>query len=162
MGRRNSYVSDGRVQPARNRLTLIGEIELYSLTTLVLAIPLPILWYTSNLTIGRAVVLLFVLDITMTIEAAFYSDIVWIAVLHVITIPAFFALIYFDLVQQHKTKFQCFICGKPIEESQQSENLKRFVNGREKEMIVHASCIGLNKRERKSFSRNSFKKGIPE
>jgi hypothetical protein len=141
---------------------MIGEVTLYILTTVVIVIPLPVFWYMKKLTIGRTVVFLFILDITMTIEAAFYSDIVWIAVLHVITIPAFFALIYFDLVQQHKTKFQCFICGRSILESEPSENLKRFVDGEAKDMIVHASCIGLENHQRKSFSKNSFKKGIPE
>jgi hypothetical protein len=108
------------------------------------------------------VFLLFVLDIALTIEAAFYSDIVLIAVLHVITIPAFFGLIYFDLVQQHRTKFRCFICSKEIEQSEENETLKRFVKGEQKEISVHSACIGLEKDQRKAFSRRSFKKGIPE
>jgi len=108
------------------------------------------------------VFLLFILDIALTIEAALYSDIVLIALLHVVTIPAFFALIYFDLVQQHNTKFRCFICGKTVQESEQFESVNRFVGGVRKEASVHSTCIGLDREQRKTFSKNSFKKGIPE
>jgi len=108
------------------------------------------------------VFLLFILDIALTIEAAFYSDIVLIALLHVVTIPAFFALIYFDLVQQHKTRFRCFICGRAVKESEPFESVNRFVDGERKEASVHSSCIGLDLQQRKTFSKNSFRKGIPE
>jgi hypothetical protein len=141
---------------------MIGEISLYLITSILFAVSLTALWHQKRVTIGVTVVFLFILDITMTIEAAFYSDIVMIAVLHVITIPAFFALIYFDLVQQHKTKFRCFICGKAIDQSEASESLKRISGGASKETLVHAACIDLENKERKSFSRSSFKKGIPE
>jgi hypothetical protein len=141
---------------------MVSELVLYVVTCLLFAVTLPTVWFAKKLTIGRMVFLLFVLDIALTIEAAFYSDVVVIAVLHVITIPAFFALIYFDLVQQHKTKFRCFICGKPIQESEQSEVVRRFVDGQQKEINVHASCIELERHQRKTFSKNSFKKGIPE
>jgi hypothetical protein len=82
--------------------------------------------------------------------------------LHVVTIPAFFALIYFDLVQQHKTKFRCFICGKAFQDSEHFESVSRFVGGERKEATVHSSCIDLDQLQRKTFSKSSFKKGIPE
>ena len=141
---------------------MVSELVLYALTSLSFAMSLPIVWYVGKLTIGKMVFLLFILDITLTIEAAFYSDIVLIAILHVITIPAFFALIYLDLVQQHKTIYKCFICGKMIQESEASDVVKRLLNGQQKEINVHAACIGLERHQRKSFSKNSFKKGIPE
>lgn len=141
---------------------MVSELVLYAITCFLFAFVLPVIWYAKELSIGRMVFFLFVLDITLTIEAAFFSDIVLIAVLHVITIPAFFALIYFDLVQQHKTKFSCFICGKSIQDSEASEVLKRTVEGQQKEINVHASCIQLERHERKSFHRSFFRKGIPE
>ena len=97
------------------------------------------------------VFLLFIVDIALTIEAAFYSDIVLIALLHVVTIPAFFALIYFDLVQQHKTKFRCFICGRTLQESEKFESVNRFVGGERKEASVHSSCIGLGSAAKKDI-----------
>jgi len=141
---------------------MIDAYTLYAVTSSLFVVSLPILWYFKKLSTGKMVLLLFVLDISLTIEAALYSDIVLIAVLHVITIPAFFGLIYLDLVQQHKTKFQCFICGKIIQDSEQTDTLKRFVDGNKKEINVHSACIGLQKDERKAFSKNSFKEGIPE
>jgi len=141
---------------------MIDAYTLYAVTSSLFVVSLPILWYFKKLSTGKIVLLLFVLDISLTIEAALYSDIVLIAVLHVITIPAFFGLIYLDLVQQHKTKFQCFICGKIIQDSEQTDTLKRFVDGNKKEINVHSACIGLQKDERKAFSKNSFKEGIPE
>ena len=141
---------------------MIDAYTLYAMTSTLFVVSLPILWYFEKLSTGKMVLLLFVLDVSLTIEAALYSDIVLIAVLHVITIPAFFGLIYLDLVQQHKTKFQCFICGKIIQDSEQTDTLKRFVDGNKKEINVHSACIGLQKDERKAFSKNSFKEGIPE
>lgn len=142
---------------------MIDAYSLYAFTSLLFAVSLPALWYVKKLTTGKMVLLLFILDITLTIEAAFYSDIVLIAVLHVVTIPAFFALIYLDLVQQHKTKFRCFICGKPIQDSDQSDTVRRLAGSTEKrEITVHSSCIGLENHQRKAFPRNSFKNGIPE
>lgn len=135
---------------------------LYAITSSFFAISLPVLWYFKKLTTGRMVLLLFILDIALTIEAAVYSDIVLIALLHVVTIPAFFALIYLDLIQQHKTKFRCFICGRTIQESEQADTVKRLLAGQPKEVSVHSSCIGLERDQRKTFSRNSFRKGIPE
>jgi hypothetical protein len=141
---------------------MVDAYTLYAITGSLFAISLPIFWYLKEFTTGKMVLLLFVLDIALTIEAALYSDIVLIALLHVVTIPAFFALIYLDLVQQHKTKFQCFICGKTIQDSERSETVKRLVRGESKEINVHSSCIGLQSDQRKAFSTNSFKKGIPE
>ena len=141
---------------------MVDAYTLYAITGSLFAISLPIFWYFEQLTTGKMVLLLFILDIALTIEAALYSDIVLIALLHVITIPAFFALIYLDLVQQHKTKFQCFICGKAIQDSEQSETVKRLVGRETKNISVHSSCIGLQSDQRKAFSKSSFKKGIPE
>jgi hypothetical protein len=141
---------------------MVGEFTLYAITCSIFALSLPFLWYLKKLTTGKMVVFLFILDITLTIEAALYSDIVLIAVLHVITIPSFFALIYLDLVQQHKTKFRCFICGRMIQESEKADTVKRMIQGEQKEISVHSSCIDLKRHQRKTFSRNSFKKGIPE
>ena len=108
---------------------MVDAITLYAVTASFFAITLPVLWFTRVLTTGKMVFLLFILDIALTIEAAFYSDIVLIALLHVVTIPAFFALVYFDLVQQHKTKFRCFICGRNVQASEQIESVNRFVGG---------------------------------
>jgi len=141
---------------------MIDAYSLYAVTSSLFAVSLPIVWYLKKLTTGKMVFLLFILDIALTIEAAFYSDIVLIALLHVITIPAFFALIYLDLVQQHKTKYRCFICGRAIQHSEQADTVRRFVGGEKKEISVHATCIGLDGNQRKKFSRNSFKRGIPE
>jgi len=143
-------------------LRILDEYTLLAVTSSFFAVSLSALWYFKKLTTGRMVLLLFILDITLTIEAAFYSDIVLIALLHVVTIPAFFGLIYVDLMQQHKTKFQCFICGRSIEESEHSDTVRRLVAGQPKEISVHSSCIGLESHQRKAFSRNSFRKGIPE
>ena len=110
----------------------------------------------------RMIVLLFVLDIVLTVEAAFYSDIVLIAVLHIITVPALIALIYFDLVQQHKSYFKCFICNKRIESGEEIETVNRTVGGKPSRVIVHTVCIKLEGRERKKLSSWIFKKGIPK
>jgi hypothetical protein len=141
---------------------LVDALILYSITASLFALTLPLLWFLRALTTGKMVFLLFILDIALTIEAALYSDIVLIALLHVVTIPAFFALIYFDLVQQHKTKFRCFICGKAFQDSEHFESVSRFVGGERKEATVHSSCIDLDQLQRKTFSKSSFKKGIPE
>jgi hypothetical protein len=142
--------------------TLIDALTLYAVTASFFAVTLPLLWFLRALTTGKMVFLLFILDIALTIEAAIYSDIVLIALLHVVTVPSFFALIYFDLVQQHKMRFRCFICGRAVQESEPSESVNRFVAGERKEASVHSSCIGLDLQQRKTFSKNSFKKGIPE
>lgn len=108
------------------------------------------------------VVLLFCLDISLTIEGALYSDVVLIAVLHVITIPAFFALIYIDLTKQQKTDFRCFVCGRLVEESEEIETVKRVVNGEPRNVTVHSTCIDLGSKERKAFSKERFRRGIPK
>ncbi len=141
---------------------MIAEYTLLAITSSFFVVAIPLLWYFEKLTIGKTVILLFVLDIAMTIEAAFYSDIILIALLHVITIPSFFALIYLDLVQQHKTKFRCFVCGKNISEEEKAETVKRLVSGQKSEISVHSICIDLERHQRKSFSSKSFRSGIPE
>ncbi len=120
------------------------------------------MWYLGMITTSKIVLLLFILDISLTIEAAFYSDIVLIAVLHVITIPAFFGLIYLDLVKQHNSDFRCFVCEKIIKDSEKIQIVKRYVDGKKKDVAVHTDCISLDQRQRKAFSKNAFRKGIPE
>ncbi len=104
------------------------------------------------------VILLFVLDIAMTIEAALYSDIVLIALLHVITIPVFFALIYLDLVQQHKTKFRCFICGRNILEEEKAETVRRTVGGQKKRSASTPPASALRVIKGRRFQASHSKK----
>ena len=135
---------------------------LYLATMLIFVAGLPGLWLLHKITTGRVIALLFSVDITITIEAAFFSDIVLIAILHVITIPAFFGLIYFDLVRQHRTEFRCFVCGKLVEEKEEIDVVKRHVNGSSKNVTIHAACINVDSKQRKAFSSRLFRKGIPE
>jgi hypothetical protein len=114
------------------------------------------------LTTLRMILLLFILDSLLTIEAAFYSDIVLIAVLHVITVPALIGLIYLDLVQQHKSYFRCFVCDKLIQANEEIESVNRTVEGKPTRVIVHTGCIDLGRKERKGISSRVFRKGIPK
>ena len=141
---------------------MIAEVILYAITIAAFAVATPILWRLHRLNTLRLCLLLFIVDITLTIEAAFYSDIVLIAVLHVITIPAFFGLIYVDLVKQHRTYFTCFVCGKVVKEDDELSTVSRYVNGASRKVNVHAACIDLDNRHRKSFSKSRFRNGIPE
>jgi hypothetical protein len=124
--------------------------------------PWPVLWKRKMLTTLRMIILLFILDTVLTIEAALYSDIVLIAVLHVITVPALIGLIYLDLVQQHKSYFKCFVCNKEIQADEEIETMKRTVKGKATHVIVHSDCIHLERKERKGISSWVFKKGIPK
>jgi hypothetical protein len=124
--------------------------------------PWPFLWKKKMLTTLRMIILLFALDSILTIEAAFYSDIILIAILHVITVPALIALIYLDLVQQHKSYFRCFICGREVQADEEIETINRIVDSKPMHVIVHSDCIHLERRERKGISRWAFKKGIPK
>ena len=108
------------------------------------------------------IVLLFILDSVLTIEAALYSDIVLIAILHVITVPALIGLIYLDLVQQHKSYFKCFICGKEIQADEEIETINRTLEGKPTHVIVHSECIRLERADRKGISSWVFRKGIPK
>ena len=141
---------------------MTDPLTLYSFTGVLFAAGLFVLWYLRSLTTSKIVLLLFTLDISLTIEAAFYSDIVLIAVLHVITIPAFFGLIYLDLVKQHNSDFRCFVCEKMIKDSENIQSIKRYINGTRKDVTVHTDCISLDQKHRKTFSKNAFRKGIPE
>ena len=141
---------------------MADALSLYSFTGLFFATALFVLWYMGILTTSKIVILLFALDISMTIEAAFYADVVLIAVLHVITIPAFFGLIYLDLVKQHNSDFRCFVCEKMIKDSENIQIVKRYVDGKKKDVAVHTDCISLDQRHRKAFSKNTFRRGIPE
>lgn len=108
------------------------------------------------------IVLLFILDSVLTIEAALYSDILLIAFLHVVTVPALIGLIYLDLVQQHKTYFKCFICGKEIQADEEIETINRTLEGKATHVIVHTECIRLERTDRKGISSWIFRRGIPK
>ncbi|MGH2639895.1 MAG: hypothetical protein ACRDF4_11560 [Rhabdochlamydiaceae bacterium] len=140
----------------------LNPLTLYAITTIAFAIPWPTLWYFNSLSTVKMVVLLFCFDIVLTIEAALYSDVILIAVLHVITVPAFFGLIYFDLMQEQKKTFRCFVCGKNIEEDEDVDTVRRSLEGRRKNVLVHSSCVNLGGNDRKAFSEKLFKKGIPK
>ena len=135
---------------------------LYLLTGIAFSAGLFLTWILRILSTAKIVLLLFALDISLTVEAAFYSDVVLIAVLHVITIPAFFGLIYFDLVKQHSSDFRCFVCGKMVKDSEDIQIIKRYINGAKRDLTVHRECISLDQKQRKAFSKNTFRKGIPE
>ena len=108
------------------------------------------------------IVLLIFFDIVLTIEAGIVSNIALIALLHMVTIPAFFALIYLDVMAQHKSEFTCFICVVAAANDEPTEMVKRMVNGRRRSVLVHERCVTLQDSERKAFRSRLFKKGIPE
>lgn len=108
------------------------------------------------------ILLLFVFDIVLTLEAALESNVIEVYVLHVVTIPGFFGLIYMDIMAEHKTNFSCFICGKSIATSEPTESVKKMFGGRYRAFLVHSACIGLDHNQRKAFSSRIFRKGIPE
>ncbi len=141
---------------------MVSESVLYAFTLLVTSLTWPLLWSSKSLTTLRVIILIFVLDTVLTIEAAFYSDVVVIAVLHIITIPIFFGLIYFDLIKQHRSDFRCFICGRRIETEEPFHSVQRSVDGKLSGVMVHESCIRLDQKDRKKISRWIFKKGIPK
>lgn len=167
----NDYSADfksqlklGRKQVERNRRVrnLLNPTEIYSITTISFVVPWLLLWFTGKLSMGKMIVLLFCFDMILTIEAGINSNVLFIALLHVVTIPVFFALIYLDVVEEQKTRFSCFICGKAILPTETTETVKKLVNGRHRGVLVHAACIDLQNKDRKAFSSRQFKKGIPE
>ena len=135
---------------------------IYSITTVFFIIPWLILWFSGTLSIGKMIVFLFIFDMVLTIEAGINSNVLLIALFHVVTIPVFFGLIYFGIFEENKVKFSCFVCGKQVGETESTETVERLVNGRHKSVPVHSACIGLENKDRKSFSRRKFRKGIPE
>jgi hypothetical protein len=141
---------------------LLEASTIYSITTLSFVIPWLVLWLIGTLSTGKMIVLLFCFDIVLTIEAGLNSNVLLIYLLHVVTIPVFFGLIYVDIVHENKAKFSCFICGKALDQSAVTEPVKRFVDGRHKTVLVHVACIDLHNKDRKSFSSRKFRKGIPE
>ncbi|MDH2901844.1 MAG: hypothetical protein PXY39_12825 [archaeon] len=141
---------------------MVDPFLVYGITTVFLMVPWPILWKKQELTTLRMIVLLFILDSVLTIEAALYSDIVLIAILHVVTVPALIGLIYLDLVQQHKSYFKCFICGKQIRADEEIETINRTLEGKPIHVIVHSECIRLERTDRKGISSRVFRKGIPK
>jgi hypothetical protein len=141
---------------------IMDEVTIYSITTISFVAPWLLLWFSGTLSTGKMIILLFCFDMVLTIEAGLNSDVLLIYLLHVITIPVFFGLIYIDIVEENKTKFSCFICGKAISQLDPSETVKRTMNGRLRNVLVHQTCIDLQGQDRKSFSRSKFRKGIPE
>ncbi len=139
---------------------MIPALYLYGISTLICLAPLPALYLAQSFSIFRIVIDLFVLDTVLTIEAAYYSDVIAIAILHIITVPAFFAFIYFDLIQHHKNQFSCFLCGTEIGPEDEIETVKRLVLGKPTEVYVHARCLSAG--ERKAISGRVFRKGIPK
>jgi hypothetical protein len=87
------------------------------------------------------VILLFAMDVVLTVEAALCSDIVLIAILHVFTIPALFILIYLDLVREHKSYFHCFVCGRLIESGEEIDTISRTIGGKQGNVLVHTSAL---------------------
>jgi hypothetical protein len=138
----------------------MDELLVYFLSILPFFFSLPILWRARKLTILRIVILLFVFDSLLTLEAAFYGNVVFIAILHVVTIPAFLSLLYFDLLNLSKKSFTCFICSKRILPGEDVESLSRIVEGVENKFLAHSSC--LSKERRASISKLKFKNGIME
>ena len=108
------------------------------------------------------ILLLFAFDMALTIEAGVVSNIMLIALLHMITIPAFFALIYLDLMDQHRLEFTCFVCGVGLAQGEPAETVRRIINGRRRNALVHQHCVRLDNTERKAFRSRLFRKGIPE
>ncbi|MGI0079695.1 MAG: hypothetical protein ACRECH_08725 [Nitrososphaerales archaeon] len=141
---------------------MIEELSLYALTSAVSFLAWPFIWREGKLTTLRMVILLFFWDIALTIEAAFYANIVFIGVLHVVTIPALLGLLYFDLLKQNKTVFTCFICSRQIRPEEEMESVTRVVRALETKVSVHVSCVEVGRRERKALSGRIFKRGIPK
>lgn len=141
---------------------MITADAIYVLTGACLAIAWLIIWFGSSLSIGKMIVVLFVFDMALTIEAGIASNVEFIALLHVMIMPAFFALIYLDIVGQHRSKFTCFVCGIDITQDEQSRTVKRMINGRWGKALAHESCLKLQNSERKAFRSILFRKGIPE
>ena len=108
------------------------------------------------------IILLFFFDVALTVEAGLFSNLELIALLHMITIPTFFALIYLDVMTQHTSEFTCFVCGSVVARDEPTEMVKRIVNGRRRNVLVHERCVKLQGSERKAFRSKLFKKGIPE
>ena len=107
---------------------MVAEISLYFLSAVTIGCLWPILWYWLGYSAKITVSILFALDAVVTIEAALYSNVVLIAVLHVITIPTFFAIIYVDLVRQQNSEFRCFLCGKSIEHGEETTLIHRHLD----------------------------------
>ena len=141
---------------------MIGELPLYALTTTLSFLAWPFIWRAGELTTLRMVVLLFFWDIALTIEAAFYANIVFIGVLHVITIPALLALLYFDLLKQNKSTFTCFVCSGQIRPDEGMESVTRMIKGVKTKVSVHVSCVEPGRREKKALSGSMFRRGIPK
>ena len=135
---------------------------MYGLTTFACLAVAPILWLFRALSIMRTVVLLFILDSILTLEAAFYSDVVSIAILHIVTVPAFIGLIYLDLLSHHKREFSCFLCARQISGEEEIQSVTRNVDGKQVAINVHATCLVSSEKERRAISERTFRRGIPK
>lgn len=138
---------------------MASALEPYFVTTILFVLVVFAIYAMRVFTIMRLVGVLFVLDSALTLEAALYSDVISIAFLHIITIPAFFFLIYLDLIHNHRNSFRCFLCGKEIEVGTETVSIKRTVNRRYANSNVHLECLSIG--ERKAFSERKFRRGIP-
>ncbi len=159
------YSSHSEEQPnvGTDQFHMMTEANIvYLITTVAFAILWIFLWFESSISITKMTLSLFSFDMVMTAEAGLYSNILLIALLHVITLPAFFSLIYLDLIGQHKSTYSCFICGKGIYTSELTRTLSRTVNGRHRSVLAHAGCVYLESENRKAFARSRFRKGIPQ
>ncbi len=134
---------------------------IYGITIVAFLVPYPLLWLIRALTTVRMMLLLFALDTVLTLEAAYYSSIVFIAVLHIVTIPALFGLVAFDLIQQHRTQFRCLLCGRTIRVDEEFELVKRMIKGRTASFAVHKYCVGPKDWEKKPISKRILRGGIP-
>ncbi len=141
---------------------MISANIVYIVTSFCFALLWLFLWFESSFSISRMIFLLFAFDIALTIEAGVVANIMLIAMLHMITIPAFFALIYLDLMDQHRSEFTCFVCGVALAKSEPTETVNRILKGRRRSVLVHEHCVKLESTERKAFRSRLFRKGIPE
>ena len=141
---------------------VVSSFFVYVTSIVILLLPWPILLRAKRLGTLSMLILLFVLDIVLTVEAALYSDILLIALLHVITIPALILIIYFDLVKQHRSYFRCFICGKEIKSEDELETMRRAVMGKSNKVLAHSNCIMLDEKQKKKISSSVFRHGIPK
>ena len=120
----------------------------------------PLLYFLHAFTITRSLILLFVLDTVMTLEAAEAGDIMAISLLHVFTVPALLLLLYLDVVQHHKNQFKCFLCGEEIQSDQEIKSVQRTLMGKSTDVNVHATCIAPG--QKNAISERTFRRGIPE
>jgi len=144
----------------RKKPTLLQPILLYLLTTIVFLLVIPILFFTHRFSITRSLILLFILDSVLTVEVADNGDIISLAALHFVTVPAFLLLVFLDVVQHHRNQFTCFLCGKDIGFEGEIVSVNRILLGKATSVNVHPFCIDPG--ERNALSERKFRRGIPK